>query len=34
MAIRQTLILELSDLVGPENVADMTKCVLGVLPKW
>ena len=34
MAIRQTLMLELSDIVGPENVDDMTKCVLGVSPKW
>lgn len=34
MAIRQTLMLELSDIVGPENVEDMTKCVMRVLPKW
>ena len=25
MAIRQMLMLELSDIVGPENVDDMTK---------
>ena len=31
MALRQILMLELSDIVGPENVEDMTKGALGDL---
>ena len=31
MAIRQMLMLELSDIVGPENVDDMTEYVLKLL---